>query len=98
MKAKDFLKQAEKTLNEDRHAQYGNFHYNLELTSALWEGYAETPVDAIDVALMMALFKINRIRANKQHIDSFIDAISYIAAAAEIASQASSSSSSSSSS
>lgn len=96
MKAKDFLKKAEKTLNQDRQAQYGNFHYNLELTSVLWEGYAESPMDAVDVALMMALFKINRIRANKNHTDSFVDAIAYIAAAAEIASQASSSSSSSS--
>jgi hypothetical protein len=98
MKAKDFLKQAEKTLNEDRQDQYGSFGYNLEQCAKMWEGYAETPLDAIDVALMMAIFKINRIRANKNHLDSYVDALAYIAGAAEISQAGSASSSSSSSS
>lgn len=98
MKAKDILKKAEITLNNDRQKQYGNIAYNLALTSILWESYAETHLDDIDVALMMALFKINRAKANKKHLDSYIDAIAYIASAAEIASSYSASSSSSSSS
>lgn len=95
MKANDILKLAGKTLNESRNKEYGDFSYNLAVNSILWEGYQEHHVDPIDVAVMMALFKINRIRANKEKLDSYVDAIAYLAAAAEMAGQASSSSSSS---
>jgi len=98
MKATEILKLAGKTLTGNRHKQYGDFEYNLAVNSILWEGYQEHHVDPVDVAVMMALFKINRIRANKEHLDSYVDAIAYLAAAAEISQAVSESSSSSSSS
>jgi hypothetical protein len=45
----------------------------------------ETPTfNDFDVAMMMTLFKIARIKGNPDHIDSYIDAAGYLAIAGEI--------------
>ena len=44
-----------------------------------------TPVKAHDVAVMMALLKVARIKQNPQHIDNWVDGAGYFACGGEIA-------------
>ena len=41
-------------------------------------------VNGFDIAIMMTLFKIARIKGNPDHVDSYVDAAGYLALAGEI--------------
>lgn len=80
---KSILAEAEKCVCTDREQQYGGF----ALIARLWREYLDTnkPITAHDVAIMMALLKIARIRSRTFKEDSYVDACGYIACAGEIA-------------
>ena len=50
-----------------------------------WTTYIGHPISSEDVAIMMALLKIARIRSGNYKTDSFIDGVGYLSLAAEIA-------------
>lgn len=93
MKSDDLFTLAQTLLNKDRQSIYGDASENYARIGLMWSAILGMPIQAKDVALMMAALKIYRASVNSDHKDSFVDALAYIA----IAAQASSSSSSSSS-
>lgn len=83
MKRKEILEAAEKCVCGDRDKQYGNPEHSFFLIAELWEDYLDTPVRPRDVAAMLALMKIARIK-NGVKDDNWIDLAGYAACGGEI--------------
>lgn len=79
------LKAAHKIVCEGREADYGSPEQNFTLIARLWSVYLGYAIGPTDVAVMMALLKIARIRSGKFNEDNFIDLAGYAACAAELA-------------
>ena len=88
MTRKECLDKAAECVLKDRASQYGNVERNFERIADLWEAYLHAPISALDVAMMMALLKIARAKANPAHADSFVDLAGYAACGAECAAEA----------
>ena len=89
MTRKEILAEAEKCVCTDRNGQYGEPEDNFGVIADLWNVYIARKkfkgITSADVAVMMALFKIGRMTtAQKVSLDSFVDAIGYLACAGEI--------------
>lgn len=69
-----------------RENEYGSPEDNFKIIAALWSAYKDTEFTATDVAMMMALLKIARIKTGTATDDSFVDLAGYAACGAEIAS------------
>lgn len=67
-----------------REQDYGNPENNFGLIGRLWTVYTGTLITAKDVAMMMALLKIARIKTGTGTEDSFVDLAGYAACAGEI--------------
>ena len=85
MTRKEFLQEAESIVCTDREEQYGKPENNFGIIADLWSAYLEREVSPIDVACMMTLLKIARIKTGKHFkSDSWVDAIGYLACGGEI--------------
>lgn len=71
-------------VNGDREHDYGTPEDNFKTIAGLWSAYIGKEISSIDVAMMMALMKIARIKAGTKP-DSFVDLAGYAACGAEIA-------------
>ena len=85
MKRKEVLKQAEICVCGKRQQDYGNPEDNFSLIANLWSAYSGQKYTAVDVAMMMALLKMARIKTGTGTDDSFVDLAGYAACAGEIA-------------
>ena len=85
MKRADFLKRAQKCVCGGRDSDYGTPEDNFGTIAKLWTIYRGTTFTAKDVAMMMALLKIARIRNGRYSADSYVDLAGYAACAGEIA-------------
>ena len=74
-------------VTQDRNGQYGEPEDNFGVIAKLWTGYLDAldydpkvePLEAVDVARMMQLFKMaRRMTALGDQRDSFVDAIGYV--------------------
>lgn len=81
----------EKTLNKaikcvcgQREQDYGTPEDNFMCIANLWSTYLNKLVSPVDVAMMMALLKIARIKNGGGTEDSFVDLAGYAACGAEI--------------
>lgn len=87
---RDILKAAEKCVCGQREQDYGTPESNFQLIADLWNGYLgfmdhpQDQIRATDVAMMMALMKIARIRNGGGSGDSFVDLAGYAACGGEI--------------
>lgn len=81
----DILHAAERAVCGDREKQYGSPEDNFGLIGQLWTIYTGTMITAADVAMMMGLFKIARIKTGVGTRDSYVDLAGYAACGAEIA-------------
>jgi len=68
----------------DRAESYGNIEDNFKTIAALWSNYLGVDVGGRDVAAMMILLKVARMKAGKEHNDNWVDAAGYAACGAEI--------------
>ena len=82
----EVLDTAKKLINGDRARQYGSAQDNFGCIAKMWSAYTGTRVSAADVANMMALLKIARLRGGV-HEDSSIDGCGYLALAHELANE-----------
>ena len=71
----------------DRNSTYGEPENGFALIAAYWSAHLDHPVSAADVAVMMALLKLARIKANPAHADSWIDGAGYLACGGELATE-----------
>lgn len=83
---KDILNEAMRCVCSQREEDYGTPEDNFNQISKLWNAYlGDNVTDAHDVAMMMALLKIARIRSGVHKCDSYIDLAGYAACGGEIA-------------
>ena len=69
-----------------REQDYGSPEDSFERIAALWNAYlGKDAVSTVDVAMMMALLKIARIKGKTATADSFVDLAGYAACGGEIA-------------
>ena len=81
----EILDAAKKIVAGDREKQYGKPEDNFAVIAEFWTTYIGHPISSEDVAIMMALLKIARIRSGIYKADSFVDLCGYASIAAEIA-------------
>lgn len=83
MKREEILEQAKICVCGHRQSDYGTPEDNFNRIGKLWSAYMDIEFTAKDVAIMMALLKVARIKAGNS-IDSAIDLAGYAACAGEI--------------
>jgi hypothetical protein len=89
MNREEILNTASQYVTKDRATTHGDAEDNFENIADLWSwwlhGREIYAINGFDVAVMMTLFKIARIKANPSHVDSYVDGAGYLAIAGEIA-------------
>jgi hypothetical protein len=75
----EILLGAEVIVNGDRNAQYGDPRQDFTRTADMWSAYLGVPVQPHDVAALMALLKVSRIRWSPTKQDSWLDLAGYAA-------------------
>ena len=86
MTRKEILGLAEQCVCSDRNRQYGEPEDNFLEIAKLWNAYLDTDIGPEDVAIMMCLFKIARLKGSYyESKDSWVDLIGYAACGGEIA-------------
>ena len=86
MRRRKVLEAAASIVCEDRNQQYGAPEDNFARIANLWTAYMGKIVTPVDVAAMLALLKLARIKAtNGQSSDSWVDLAGYAACGSEIA-------------
>lgn len=85
MTREDILDKAKECVCGQRVTDYGKPEDNFARIANLWNAYLGSDiVDSKDVAIMMALLKIARIKSGNGSDDSFVDLAGYAACAGEI--------------
>jgi hypothetical protein len=86
MKRADILATASEYVTIDRATTHGDAEDNFRRIADLWNAYLGVDdITSIDVAVMLALLKVARIRSNPTHADNWIDIAGYAACGGEIA-------------
>lgn len=84
MKRAEILEAARVCVCGEREQEYGTPEDSFSIIADLWGAYTGVEFSAKDVAMMMALLKIARIKRGDK-ADSFVDLAGYAACAGEIA-------------
>ena len=84
MKRADILHTAEKCVCGQREQDYGSPENNFEIIAGFWTVYKGVPFTPNDVAMMMALLKVARIKSGGGTADSFVDLAGYAACGGEL--------------
>ena len=80
----EILMAANKCVAGDREQDYGSPENNFARVANLWKAYLGYPVNAKDVACMLALLKIARIASGHAKEDNWVDLAGYAACGGEI--------------
>ena len=81
----EILDTAKQYVTQDRAATHGDAERNFELIAAYWSAHLDMNITASDVAVMMTLLKIARIRSNPSNGENWVDGCGYMACGGEIA-------------
>lgn len=84
MTRKEILNAAEKCVCGDRDEQYGSPEDSFGVVARLWSVYLDRDLDAKDVAALMSLFKVARIKTGANKADNWIDLAGYAACGGEL--------------
>ena len=80
----EILDTAKEYVTKDRASEHGDMESNLTTIAELWGVYLERHVDPADVAAMMTLLKIARIKSNPSNADNWVDSCGYMACGGEL--------------
>jgi hypothetical protein len=80
----EVLRTAEKLITHARAEQHGSMKANFECIGRYWGIHLGREVTANDVAIMMALLKVARLKSNPANMDNWIDACGYLALGGEL--------------
>ena len=84
----DILDTAKEYVTKDRAADHGDMEDNFLTIAAYWNTHLGIhSIGPQDVAVMMTLLKLARIKQNEKHLDNWIDACGYMACGGEIVSK-----------
>lgn len=83
----DTLREADRIIHGERQDQYGSPEDSFALIAEYWTSYLcakfkknqDDSIEAADVAVMMALFKLARMSGQQWHRDNAVDACGYLA-------------------
>jgi hypothetical protein len=89
MNRAEILDAAKEYVTKDRAATHGDAEANFGLIAAYWSAHLNKNIKPHDVAVMMTLFKLARMKSNPAHVDSATDAAGYAAIGGEIGSETS---------
>ena len=78
------LRTAEAYITKDRANEHGNMEDNFKTIATYWSEHLGTKVTAIDVAIMMTLLKIARMRGTTPNMDNYVDGCGYLACGGEL--------------
>jgi hypothetical protein len=81
----EILDTAKEYVTKDRAATHGDMEDNFGVIAQYWSVHLNHTVTSVDVAVMMSLLKVARIRSNPQNADNWIDAAGYVSCGGEIA-------------
>lgn len=85
MNRTETLDAARQAITVDRAATHGEAENTFGLIAAYWSADLGMLISAQDVARLMTLFKLARMRVNPAHGDNYVDACGYAAIAGELA-------------
>lgn len=83
----EILATATKYVTHDRNKSHGSPENTFGLIAIYWSAHLETNVSASDVAVMMTLLKLARLKSNQSNEDNWIDAAGYMACGGELATE-----------
>tara|TARA_R100000544_G_scaffold35336_1_gene22618 strand:- start:535 stop:921 length:387 start_codon:yes stop_codon:yes gene_type:complete len=83
-RSSELLIKASELVNGDRQVDYGDKLINHVNISNLWSAYTNFQINPHDVAVMMCLLKIARLKQGSRTEDTYLDASAYMAIAREI--------------
>ena len=81
------LDTAKEYVTKDRAADHGNMEDNFKTIGKYWSVHLGINISATDVAVMMTLLKIARIKSNPSHPDNWVGACGYMSCGGEIVSK-----------
>jgi len=81
----NLLDAAKNYVTKDRQADHGDAEDNFTRIAGYWSVHLGVPIAAHDVAVMMALLKVARIKSNPEHVDNWVDGAGYFACGGEVA-------------
>jgi len=82
------LDTAKEYVTKDRAADHGDMKANFRTIAEYWNTHLGIHlIEPQDVAVMMTLLKLARIKQNEKHLDNWIDACGYMACGGEIVSK-----------
>ena len=84
---KDALTQAEVLIQGDRNEDYGDPADNFRVIADLWTAYLGRTVWVNEVATMMILVKVARLKESPSKEDNWVDIAGYAALGYEVATQ-----------
>jgi hypothetical protein len=76
---REMLYEAAELVDGDRNNQYGDPRQDFQRTANMWTAYLGRPIAAHDVAAMMVMLKVSRIRWSPGKRDSWVDLAGYAA-------------------
>ena len=85
MNRSQILDTAKQIITKDRQATHGDAENSFDTIAKYWSVHLDIPITKEDVAVMMALLKLARIKTNPTHIDNWVDGVGYFACGGEIA-------------
>lgn len=85
MNRAETLDAAKEIVCEGRDREYGGPEHSFSVIAGFWSVYLGRTIMQHDVAAMMALLKLARIRSSPTHRDSWIDLAGYSACGNEVA-------------
>ena len=83
-KRAEILHEAEHCICGEREQDYGSPETNFAIIAEMWSAYTGAKITPLDVAMMMCLLKIARIKNGGGSGDSFVDLCGYGACGGEI--------------
>ena len=84
MNREEILEKAKAIVTGERENAYGSPEDNFATIAELWSMYLGVGIDSEDVATMMILLKVARIRGGQAKADNWIDIAGYAACGGEI--------------
>lgn len=85
LKRAEILRTAEKYVTQDRATEHGDMEDNFTTIAIYWTIHLGAIVTATDVAAMMALLKIARLKSGSDNVDNWVDGCGYLACGGELA-------------
>jgi hypothetical protein len=79
------LRTAEQYITHDRAEEHGDIADNFQCIADYWSAHLSVDVTRSDVAIMMALVKVARLKSNVTSMDNWVDGCGYLACGAELA-------------